>query len=182
MDISSSITGVVLLDQLGEMVFMGHVPLTSKKYQNLFDKADAVLDWLKTSLSDLQPYVRIKRIFVEANAKGYAAGFSSADTLFTLAKMNVLVSYLAHKHFEVPVTDINVTVARSKLGYKNVKAVKMPVKEKVRDFILATYPELPVETRLVKVGKKKGQIVPVEGAADEIDAFVVCRGGQLMNP
>lgn len=176
LDISTSVTGAALLEPSGELCFMGHVPLTSKKHTNLFDKADAVLEWLKESLPK---GVKVRRIFVEANAKGFSAGFSSADTLFTLAKMNVLVSYLCHKHFQVPVHDVNVTSARSKIGYKDNRAVKRPVKEKVREFVLTCYPHLPFETREVKVGKNKGAIVPAQGAADEIDAWVVCRGGQL---
>jgi hypothetical protein len=177
LDISTSITGVALLDTSGDMVFMGHVPLTSKRYTNLFEKADAALEWMK---SNLPKGVKVRRIFVEANAKGFTAGFSSADTLFTLAKMNVLVSYLSHKHFGVPVYDVNVTSARSRIGYKDNRSVKRPVKEKVREFVLLCYPHLPFETREVKVGKNKGTRVPASGAADEIDAWVICRGGQLI--
>lgn len=167
-----------MLNADGTLAFMSHVALTSTKYRNLFDKADAVLEWFSKQM----PNVHVRRIFVEANAKGYAAGFSSADTLFTLAKMNALVSYLAHKHFKAPVFDINVTAARTKLGYKNKKTVKKPVKEKVRGFILETYPNLPFETRMVSRGRNKGELVPAEGVADEIDAFVICRGGQLLTP
>jgi hypothetical protein len=179
LDISSSITGAVLMDKKGNLVFMGHVPLTSSKYKNLFDKADAVLEWIKNTLPR---HVKVKRIFVEANAKGYSAGFSSADTLFTLAKMNALVSYLTHKWYGVDVIDINVTSARSRIGYKNNKAVKKPVKEKVREFVLQQNPHIPFKTRVVGKGKNKGAVVPEEGVADEIDAWVICRGGQALNP
>ena len=179
LDISSSITGVVLMDKNGVMLFMGHVPLTSVKYKTIFDKADAVIDWIKDNVSD---QFKVRRIFVEANAKGYSVGFSSADTLFTLAKMNALVSYLTHKWFGVPVIDVNVTSARSKIGYKNNKSVKKPVKEKVREFVLLNHPYLPFQTRTVTVGKNKGMVVPAAGVEDEIDAFIICKGGQLLNP
>ena len=179
LDISSSITGVVLMDKNGVMLFMGHVPLTSVKYKTIFDKADAVIDWIKDNVSD---QFKVRRIFVEANAKGYSVGFSSADTLFTLAKMNALVSYLTHKWFGVPVIDVNVTSARSKIGYKNNKSVKKPVKEKVREFVLLNHPYLPFQTRTVTVGKNKGMVVPATGVEDEIDAFILCLGGQLMYP
>jgi len=167
------------MDKKGRLVSMGHVTLTSSKYINLFQKADAVINWIK---ANLPRYVKVQRIFVEANAKGYSAGFSSADTLFTLAKMNALVSYLTHKWYGVPVIDVNVTSARSRIGYKNVKAVKKPVKEKVREFVLQTNPNLPFQTRTVTVGKNKGAIVPAAGVEDEIDAWVICRGGQLIHP
>lgn len=179
LDISSSITGVVLMDKNGVMLFMGHVPLTSVKYKTIFDKADAVIDWIKDNVSD---QFKVRRIFVEANAKGYSVGFSSADTLFTLAKMNALVSYLTHRWFGVPVIDVNVTSARSKIGYKNNKSIKKPVKEKVREFVLLNHPYLPFQTRTVTTGKNKGMIVPVTGVEDEIDAWVLCRGAQLMYP
>lgn len=178
LDISSSITGVVLMTKTGNMVFMDHVALTSVKYKNIFDKADAVIDWIKSELPD----VKIGRIFVEANAKGYSAGFSSADTLFTLAKMNALVSYLTHKWFGAPVIDVNVTSARSRIGYKNNKSVKKPVKEKVREFVLLNHPYLPFQTRTVTIGKNKGAIVPASGSEDEVDAWVICKGGQALNP
>jgi len=180
LDISSSITGVVMLDKkTGALHFMGHVPLTSTKLTNLFDKADAVIDWIK---QNPPRNVKVSRIFVEANAKGYSMGFSSADTLFTLAKMNALVSYLTHKWYGVPVLDINVTSARSKIGYKNNKGDKRPVKEKVREFVLLNNPHLPFKTRTVQVGKKKGSVVPAAGVEDEIDAWVICRGGQILHP
>lgn len=179
LDISSSITGVVLLGKNGNLIHMGHVTLTSVKYKNLFDKADAVIEWVK---ANIPRSVKVRRIFVEANAKGYSPGSSSADTLFTLAKMNALVSYLTHKWYGVPVIDVNVTSARSRIGYKNVKAIKKPVKEKVRAFVLSNNPNLPFQTRTVTIGKNKGAIVPAAGVEDEIDAWVICRGGQLIHP
>jgi len=180
LDISTAVTGVVLLNrERGELKFMGHVRLTSVKLVNLFDKADAVIDWIK---ENLPREVKVSRIFVEANAKGYSMGFSSADTLFTLAKMNALVSYLAHKWYKVPVLDINVTSARTKIGFRNNKSDKRQVKEKVREFVLMNNPHLPFKTRIVQVGKKKGAVVPAAGVEDEIDAFVICRGGQLLHP
>lgn len=167
------------MDDQGQMLFMNHVDLTSSKLTNLFQKADATIAWIT---DNLPKHMKVRRIFVEENAKGYSAGFSSADTLFTLAKINALVSYLSHKHFGVEVINVNVTSARSKIGYKNNKAVKKPVKEKVRDFVLTTNPHLPFKTREVTKGKDKGKLVPADGVADEIDAWVIVRGGQLIHP
>lgn len=158
---------------------MGHVPLTSVKLKNIFEKADAVIDWLKVSLP---ANLKVKRIFVEANAKVFAPGFSSADTLFTLAKMNALVSYLSRAHYGVEIVDVNVSKARSSIGYKDNRKIKKPVKDKVREFVLVLNPNIPFETRVVEKGKNIGATVPVAGAADEIDAWVICRGGQRTNP
>lgn len=180
LDISSSCTGVVVMNKKGNLQYMGHITLTSTKYKNLFDKADAVLEWLKTNVPSDK--FDITRIFVEANAKMFTPGFSSADTLITLAKMNALVSYLSKNYYGTQVLDINVASARKMIGWKNVKAIKKPVKEKVREFVLLNNPNLPFETRLVTKGKDLGKMVPVAGAEDEVDAFVVCRGGQLLHP
>jgi hypothetical protein len=179
LDISTAFTGVTLLDAEGRLVFMRHVDLTSPYLDTLFEKADVTIAWLR---HQLPLNIKIRRIFVEEHAKGYTGGFSSADTLFTLAKINVLVSYLCHKCFKVDIINVNPTTARSKIGYKNNKSVKKPVKEKVRDFVLTTNPNLPFQTRQVTKGKDKGKLVPAPGCADEIDAWVICRGGQLKYP
>lgn len=179
LDISSSCTGVVVMDKTGNLQFMGHITLTSTKYKNLFDKADAVLEWLKANVPT--ETFNITRIFVEANAKMFTPGFSSADTLITLAKMNALVSYLSKNYYTTDVLDINVASARKMIGWKNVKAIKKPVKEKVREFVLLNNPNLPFETRLVTKGKDTGKLVPVSGAEDEVDAWVICRGGQALH-
>lgn len=190
LDISTSIVGVCFLDhQTGKKITLFHIDLTSKKFENMWQKVDHVMEvlvdkvrWYKSSSNAGPPPCFFKRVFVEANAKGYKTGFSSADTLFTLAKMNGIISYECYKQLKLPVIDVNVTSARSRIGYKDKKAIKRPVKEKVREFVLQVYPEIAIETRIVERGKHKGERVPVEGAADEIDAFVICRGGQLLNP
>lgn len=179
LDISTAVTGVVLLDHLtGDLVKMDHIKLNIAKLTNLFEKADYAADWLNQNVNSYF----VKRIFVEANAKGFSVGFSSADTLFTLAKMNALISYLAHKQFGVEVFNVNVTSARSKIGYKDNRKIKKPVKEKVREFVLAANPALPVKTHIAKTGKSKGLSVMDAECADEVDAWVICRGGQLLNP
>jgi hypothetical protein len=179
LDISTAVVGVVLLDIKGNLVKMDHVKLNVVGLETLFDKADFTIDWLKTNLVG----VKVRKIFVEANAKMFTPGFSSADTLFTLAKMNALISYLSHKHFDSPVFDINVSSARAKMGLKINRADKTKsTKEKVRDQLLVLYPNLPVKTHTAKTGKSKGQVVPDKEMEDELDAYIVARGGQLLNP
>ena len=179
LDISTAVTGVVLLNaKTGSLVKMDHIKLNIAKLTNLFEKADYAIDWINKNIGSSY---KVKRIFVEANAKGFSVGFSSADTLFTLAKMNVLISYLAHKRFGTEVVDINVTSARSKIGYKDNRSIKRPVKEKVREFVLAAHPELPVSKHIAKTGKNKGKEIMDAECADEIDAWVICRGGQLIH-
>ena len=111
LDISTSVVGVCLLDASGDLVFLDCIKLTSIKFETIWDKADEV----NAVLSVMMFNKNVRRIFVEENAKRFAVGYSSADTILTLAKFNGIVSYLAQKAFSAPVIDINVNSARSKL-------------------------------------------------------------------
>jgi hypothetical protein len=179
LDISSCVVGFALLDYYdNSMIMMDHIKLDSKKNDNIFDKADFALSELKLKLANMD----IKRIFVEAHAKVFANGGSSADTLFTLAKINALISYLMKKHFNVPLYDINVLTARSKIGYKNNRKDKRKTKEKLREYILVKFPELPIKKHIVKNGKNKGLLAIDKEVEDELDAFVLCYSGRILYP
>jgi hypothetical protein len=190
LDISTSYIGVCFLNKkTKEKINIFHIDLTSSKFKNMWEKVDFAMQelgqkirWYQSSSNAGPPRCIFKRVFVEANAKKYSSKFSSADTLFTLAKMNGIISYECHKQFGLEIIDVNVVSARSAIGYKDKRSIKRPVKEKVREFVLATYPEITCETRTVTKGKNKGAKVPVPGAADEIDAWVIVRGGQLLQP
>lgn len=180
LDISTSIVGWYLLEkQTKNVLGSGHIPLTTKGLDNLFVKAEKTISVLLNSVSPMT--YDVKQIYVEANAKMFAGGGTTADTLMTLAKMNVLVSYLAHKLYNAEVIDVNVTKARSAIGYKDNRSIRKPVKEKVREFVLTMWPNLNAPTRIATAGKNKGQPVIQTGIADEIDAFVIVYGGLLLH-
>lgn len=178
LDISSSIVGFCLLSQEKEQPFalekIGHVKLTKSSLENLFDKAEFAINEIIAAIPN---NIALSSIFVEANAKMFMQGKTTADVIITLAKMNVLVSYLAHKHFNAPIKDIHVVSARSMIGYKDNRSDKRPVKEKAREFVMASFPTVPVRTRIVTAGKNKGQTTIETGVADEVDAFIICLGG-----
>lgn len=116
----------------------------------------------------------IARVFVEANAKRFAPGMTSADTILTLAKMNGLVSYLVHKKFNAPVFDVLPVTARARLGIK-VKGKNQ--KEQAFQHVLKQHPEFPWITHVVK-----GKSV-VDGVnRDLCDAFILTRASQLIYP
>jgi hypothetical protein len=190
LDISTSVIGVCFMNhETSEIISLFHISLPTDEFDSMWKKVDYAMEQLASKIRFLQcasnagpPPCVFQRVFVEANAKAYKTGFTSADTLFALAKMNGIISYECHKQFKLPIIDVNVTSARKMIGYKDKKAIKKPVKEKVREFVLQCYPKIQIETRVVSKGKDKGKVVPAEGVADEIDAFVICRGGQLLNP
>lgn len=177
LDISTSCTGVCLVDENEQVVVFDAVKLTSSTLHTMWDKADRGIEEIKKLVGDK----KVERIYVEANAKMFSKGFSSADTLFTLAKFNGLISYLSHKAFNAEVVDVNVTSARKAVGFKNTKTDKRPVKEKVFDFITALHPELPWKKHTAKTGKSVGQEVYDSEMKDATDAFVIVVGGYRLH-
>lgn len=193
LDISTSVVGGAILTIDGKIRKLFHAKLNTVKLTNMFEKADYSLERIKEEVQDLETLeeieetedtrkiftYKVRRIFVEANAKMYAAGFSSADVLLTLAKMNGILSYICWKHFGLPVFNISVTTARSKIGFKQNKGDKQSVKDQVRNWVLATIPSIPLKQHIAKTGYHKGKLVLDAEMYDEIDAWVICRGGQL---
>ena len=177
LDISTSCTGVCLIDENEQLVVLDAVKLTSSSLTTLWSKADRGIEEIKQLVGD-RP---VSKIFVEANAKMFMGGFSSADTLFTLAKFNSLISYLSHKAFNAEVYDINVSSARKSVGYKNTVSDKRPVKEKVFEFITTLHPKFPWKKHVAKAGKHKNQEVFNTESRDMSDAYVIAVGGYRLN-
>lgn len=179
LDISTSVIGVVLLNQAGSLVFMDHIKLTSTKFKSLWEKAD----FTKQYLQELAvKFPNIGRVFVEEAAKRFSAGFSSADTLFILAKFNGIVSYMSREIFKAKIIDVNVTSARSKLGIRiDRKDKSISTKEKVFQFIFSTHPEFPWVSHIATAGAHKGKTVYAEFNRDMCDAYVIVAAGRLMH-
>ena len=85
-DISTSVTGICLINQDEKVIVLDGIKLTSTSLTNMWEKADRAMEEAKKLVGDR----KIEKIFVEANAKMFSTGFSSADTLLTLAKFNGL--------------------------------------------------------------------------------------------
>lgn len=190
LDISTSIVGITALDPQHP----DHIPLLFDTIilkpnkvnrlgedATLFTKANyfkAEFDRLMAA-NNLQP----NKIFVEENAKAFKEGFTSADALMTLAKFNGIVSYivLTTNAYAQPVqlVDVNVTSARSKIGFKNPnkKDKSKSVKEKVFDFVTANHPEFPWRKHIAKTGNHKGKEVFDADMYDACDSYVIVRGG-----
>ena len=178
LDISTSVVGVCVLDQKGNMVEL--FPLFPKG-NNLFDKAENVFNSLFLTLQTKNiQFANIKHVFVEENAKRFAVGKTSADVILTLAKMNGILSYLVSRSICKNIVNINVTKARSAIGFKDKKGTGKSAKERLLEENMKKYPQFPWVTHIAKAGKNKGQRVFDECNKDMNDAFVICRGGQII--
>ena len=104
----------------------------------------------------------------------------------TLGKMNAIVCALVVAGGVKPINlvDVNVTKARSAIGFKAKKTAptkgnkKIPVNELVRDYVLEFWIELPIQTRTLKAGPNKGKEIMIEEYADAVDAFVILAGAK----
>lgn len=178
LDISTSCTGISIIDlKTEELVLLDYIKVPTEL--SLFEKADFVIDEVAGCLTR-NGIGKPEKVFVEENAKMFAGGLSSADVLMTLAKFNALISYLCHKQLTPNVSSVNVTKARGAIGFKNTKADKRPVKDKVFEFVQTLHPEFPWKTYIPKAGKSKGKEISIPEMKDAADAWVVVVGGKRL--
>lgn len=182
LDISTSVVGVVLLNsRTGKMEKMFAIKLTGTKFDDLWSKADHVQSELEREV--VNDGFLVKRIYVEENAMAFTKGFSSAGTLFTLAKFNGIVSNDARRMFGSKPKMINVRSARKQLGIKiDTKDKSTDTKTKVFTVVRTLNPTFTWEQHVAKTGKSKGQLVYDKHNCDIADAWVICRGGQIIEP
>lgn len=174
LDISTSVVGICVLEaKTGKMLYLGHVKLT--KYDNEYDKADNFpREWL-------DPSWKVKRVFIEEAAKKFSPGFSSADTIMTLGRFNGILSYKIYSWTSVKPKMVNVRSARSKLQIKiDYKDKTKNTKDKVFEKVRLSNPSFPWVQHVAKTGKHKGELVYDTTNCDMADAYVICRGGQIL--
>lgn len=181
LDISTSIIGVCVLDhKTGALLDIYPVKLQKAALEDIWDKAN---DFRMIFGMKRNPLWTVKRIFVEDVAKMFSPGFSSAQTIVTLAKMNALGCLIALDEYGVKPTFINVRSARAALGIKiDTKNKAKSTKEKVLEKVLLLQPTFPWIQHLAKTGKHVGTMVYDSCNQDMGDAWVVCRGGQILVP
>lgn len=175
LDISTSTVGVCVLEAAtGKMLYLSHVAMT--KYSNEYDKADNFGDaWLQLDKWS------VRKIYIEEAAKKFSPGFSSADTIMTLGRFNGILSYKIYQMTGVRPVMINVRSARSKLSIKIDYSDKTKTtKQKVFETVKALNPGFPWISHVAKTGKFKGQNVYDKVNEDRSDAWIICRGGQLL--
>ena len=162
LDVSTSITGVTVLDMSGACVYNEYWDTRNKNhFPTIYHKAD----YVKKSLQDL-PY-KFEHIFIEQSLQSFRSGFSSAQTLSTLSRFNGIVSWICWSEFDQMPEMIAATSARKQVGIKVSKGEKG--KQKSFDFVLANEPTFIVEYT------KSGNIKP--GIMDKSDSWVIAKAG-----
>ena len=162
LDVSTSITGVTVLDKNGTCLYNEFWDTRNKNhFPTIYHKAHLV----KKKLEDL-PH-EFTHIFIEQSLQSFRSGFSSAQTLSTLSRFNGMVSWMCWNMFGLEPQMIAATSARKQVGIKVSKGEKG--KEKSFDFVVANEPTFIVEYT------KNGNVKP--GIMDKSDSWVIAKAG-----
>ena len=130
-----------------------------------FKKIEIVCDRLE-SLDDAYS---IEQVYIEQSLQSFRSGFSSAQTLSLLSKINGIVSWLCYNLFYGEPNFLGATSARKECGIKVPRGQK--AKEVVLQFVLDNVPEFDVE--YTKFGN------PRPGYGDRADSYVIARAGWI---
>mgnify|MGYP003643170385 FL=1 len=159
LDISTSITGVTILDESGEVVL--NEAWDTRKFKNFFQKSKFVEEQIKKLDYPIQ------KIYIEQSLQSFRSGFSSAKTLSTLSRFNGVVSWLAYRNLRVEPQYMAATSARKLCGIKIPKGTK--AKKVVIKYVVDNVPDVLIE--YTKHGNPRPECF------DKADSWVIARAG-----
>ena len=163
LDISTSITGYTILDDAGEIIACDHIDL--RKEKNFFNKIQMV----NARLEDLLVDYNIEHVYIEQSLQSFRSGFSSAQTLSLLSKINGIVSWLCYNLFGGEPHYLAATSARKLCGIKVPKGQK--AKAVSLQFVIDNVPGF--EVQYTRHGN------PRPGYADRSDSYVIAKAGWI---
>lgn len=169
-DISTSCTGFCVLNEDGVVIDFSYVDL--KKVENFFDKVKKV----KFHIMHLTVKYSIDEIIVEEFLQAFRTGFSSASTLFKLAKFNGIIQWICYDHFNIETNSLNVNSARKLAGIKIIRKSEVSTKDQVLEQVIAEVGENHTWPRkILKSGPRKGQEIVDKNSYDMADAYVIAK-------
>jgi hypothetical protein len=163
LDISTSITGYTVLDYEGNILCCDHIDL--RKEKNFFKKVRII----NSRLEALDNIYEIEQVYVEQSLQSFRSGFSSAQTLSLLSKINGIVSWICYNMFGHDPNYLAATSARKMCGIKVPKGQK--AKAVSLQFVVDTVDDFDVQYT------RHGN--PKPGYADRSDSYVIAKAGWL---
>lgn len=175
LDISSSTIGVSVAERTneGSIVprFLDHIRLDNVK--GLWAKHDEVVKRLN-EMKAAGAFDGITKVAVEEALVSFRPGLSSAETITTLIRINILVCSTLRDMFGIDPDFIASSTARKLAGVKVQHMSKCGKSAKTQVFEHMQRHDLShVKWPLRKLGKQKGE--PVEQAKDVTDAWVIAK-------
>lgn len=127
LDISTSVTGICILDQTGNIILVDALDFKNKKkYPSIFKKAEKIVDYCENLKKDFQ----FQKITIESALMLFSPGKSSANTISSLLKFNGIVSWLIYDIFDQEPNFISASSARK------LNNIKIPKGEKAKKYVL----------------------------------------------
>lgn len=163
LDISTSITGVTLLDNSGKIVY--NEAWDTRKFKDFFSKAE----FIRRKVTFLTEKYEIDEVYIEQSLQSFRSGFSSAKTLSSLSRFNGVVSWLMFQHTRIKPEYLSATSARKSCGIKVPRGTK--AKKVVIDFLLDNEPQFMVE--YTRYGNVKPECF------DKADSIIIARAGYI---
>ena len=170
-DVSTSITGVAIIDDGGKLIECAACDL--RKYKGFFEKSlqfrEFTLD-LADKHCVLFNKIGIDHIYIEQPFTFFNSGGSSAKTMATLQRFNGVASWMLYEIFELEPRYVGANQARKKVGLKVPRGKK--AKQVVMEHLLATDDDFSIE--YTYHGNPKPQYY------DMADALIVARAGLII--
>ena len=173
LDISTSITGVTILNKESEIIH--NEAWDTRKYNTIFKKTahvnEKILDLYENYGPDLwgSGCDGVQHIFIEQNLQSFRSGFSSAKTLSTLSKFNGIVSWLCYDIFEIEPQYIAATTARKLNGIRVPRGTK--AKQVVMQYIAD---KKLIEIEYTKAGNPRPEYY------DRADSLIIAKAGYYL--
>jgi len=158
LDVSTSITGVSLINDRGDVLLCDHID--TRKAKSFFEKAELVKKYFE---DHRYTQTVVQEIWIEQSLQSFRSGFSSAKTLSALSRFNGVVSWIAYKAYGVEPNYVAASSARKLSGVTIKRGDK--AKEKVLKYLLDNEPCFSVEYT------KHGN--PRPGYYDRADSLIV---------
>ena len=168
LDISTSCTGICLLNDDGSFNSIHHIEL--KKEKNFYKKIDMVLDFIDHIIELKSKVGDVVRFYVEAPLLHFKMKASMASVLALLQKFNACVCYGLYLKYGHEPKLISVISARKMLG------ISIPKKTKKKDSKLMVFNQVKAMNVIPEINwtyKKTGR--PKDFCFDRCDAFVIAR-------
>jgi len=163
LDISSSITGYTILDYAGNILACNHIDL--RKEKDFFKKIEIV----NARLEEISDLYEIEQVYIEQSLQSFRSGFSSAQTLSLLSKINGIISWLCYNIFYGEPKYLAATSARKECGIKVPKGQKAKLVS--LQFVVDNVPDFEIE--YTRYGNPKA------GYSDRSDSYVIAKAGWL---
>ena len=163
LDISTSITGISLVTKSGQILLCDHID--TRKTKSFFEKVETIKEYLA-----LHRYTQtvVQEVWIEQSLQAFRSGFSSAQTLSTLARFNGVISWIVYKAYGIEPQYLAASSARKLSGVTIKRGEK--AKEKVFKFLLDTEPTFKVEYT------KHGN--PKPGYYDRADSLIIAKAAR----